>query len=68
MSLSIISGLLQKGLTGFLLCPIAFHSTYLSSHPGAQEKKGNLNGGAISKDPKREIPPLGCLELDHGGP
>lgn len=55
VSLSITSGLLQKGLTGFPLCPIVFHSTYLSSHPEAQKKKGNLNGGAISKDPEMEI-------------
>lgn len=43
--LSTVSGLLQTGLTGFVLCPIAFHSSYLLSHPETQEEKNNLDGG-----------------------
>lgn len=72
MSLSTVSGLLQTDLTEFLLCPIAFHSTYLLSHLAAQEKRVIWSGvGGMWKWLSVQIlnvpSSLGCLEIDQGG-
>lgn len=67
VSLSIVLGLFQTDLTGFLLCPRCLSLNLPLVTSGCTREKGNLDGGAISKDLECAITSLGCLELDQGG-